>query len=380
MPQGLGVSLILNNHPSLSREFAFCLLEDLEASVMLTTERLKVACNLRRMQLDHVIDDARYPVTLYPSQEDAAPKDVAYPQLVQANFSMLYGQIREGVRPHTSVEYVGWRLLPLNVRVDGTFLSELLGFIKPLADVQIGGDEPPVPQVASPLWYQQVEVHPMKVDVQITELNDLDRSAIPRFVASILLVTPNISTSVKVNAVLLNEAMMTSTQLLDGLVQKFVQEIKSYFAKFGLIRTVGGFQILGDPLGGLDSVASGVKSFFYEPYQGFVKGPSEFGKGLGHGIIGLGGGVIGGVAGSAGKAAKALGSGAAMATFDEKYAAERQRDMNKVHTGVASGLATGGKRLGAGFFSGITGIVTQPIQVGGVEGGVGLGGVGAGGR
>jgi hypothetical protein len=363
MKGGIGISLILNKHLPSAREFAFCLLDGIEASVMWTTERLKVAFNLNRLQVDHVIDDARYPVTLYPAQEDAPPQDVDYPLVFQANFVLLFGQLQEGKRPHSSVEYLGWRLLPVNVRVDGVFLSDILGFVKPLDDAQIVDNAHAAPAVASPLWYQQVEAHPMRVNALITDLNELDRSALPKFVASILMIAPNINTSIKVNAVLLSDAMMTSTQLIDGLTQKLVSEVKSYFAKFGLIRTVGGFQMFGDPLSGLDSVASGVKSFFYEPYQGLVKGPAEFGRGLGHGIVGLGGGIIGGVMGTAGRTVKTIGSGLAMGAFDEQYAAERQRDMNKQHTGVASGLATGGKRFGASLLSGVTGIVTQPIQV-----------------
>ena len=41
--------------------------------------------------------------------------------------------------------------------------------------------------------------------------------------------------------------------------------------------------MLGSPMGFARKIGSGVKSFFYEPYQGAVLGPQDFVVGLGRG-------------------------------------------------------------------------------------------------
>ena len=47
--------------------------------------------------------------------------------------------------------------------------------------------------------------------------------------------------------------------------------------------SVGSLTVLGSPMGFARKVGSGVKSFFYEPYQGAVLGPQDFVVGLGRG-------------------------------------------------------------------------------------------------
>ena len=45
----------------------------------------------------------------------------------------------------------------------------------------------------------------------------------------------------------------------------------------------GSLTVIGSPMGFARKVGSGVKSFFYEPYQGAVLGPQDFVRGLGKG-------------------------------------------------------------------------------------------------
>ena len=45
----------------------------------------------------------------------------------------------------------------------------------------------------------------------------------------------------------------------------------------------GSLTVLGSPMGFARKIGSGVKSFFYEPYQGAVLGPQDFVVGLGRG-------------------------------------------------------------------------------------------------
>ena len=60
-------------------------------------------------------------------------------------------------------------------------------------------------------------------------------------------------------------------------------------------RVVGSIAALGDPAGLFEDVGTGVKSFFYEPWQGAKRSPAEFGKGVARGTAGLFGGVSSGL-------------------------------------------------------------------------------------
>lgn len=44
-------------------------------------------------------------------------------------------------------------------------------------------------------------------------------------------------------------------------------------------KVVGSVEVLGNPVGLVSSLGSGVMDFFYEPAKGLVKSPKDFGKG-----------------------------------------------------------------------------------------------------
>ena len=54
-----------------------------------------------------------------------------------------------------------------------------------------------------------------------------------------------------------------------------------------------GLDVLGNPFGLIRGLADGIESLFYEPYAGFVQGPSEFAEGVALGIKSLFGNTLG---------------------------------------------------------------------------------------
>ncbi|XP_061528280.1 vacuolar protein sorting-associated protein 13A [Phycodurus eques] len=144
-----------------------------------------------------------------------------------------------------------------------------------------------------------------------------------------------------------------------------------------------GLDVLGNPFGLIRGLSEGVEAFFYEPYQGAIQGPEEFVEGMALGVKALVGGAVGGIAGAASRITGAMAKGMAAMTMDEEYQQKRREAMNKQPGSLREGLARGGKGLVSGFVSGITGIVTKPIEGAQKEGaagffkGVGKGLVGA---
>ena len=55
------------------------------------------------------------------------------------------------------------------------------------------------------------------------------------------------------------------------------------FFYFYTFYNLGSLTVIGSPMGFARKIGSGVKSFFYEPYQGAVLGPQDFVLGIGKG-------------------------------------------------------------------------------------------------
>jgi len=55
-------------------------------------------------------------------------------------------------------------------------------------------------------------------------------------------------------------------------------------AKQNVLYILGASSILGNPIQFVNSIGTGVKEFFYQPYEGFVDGPLEGAKGIGKGV------------------------------------------------------------------------------------------------
>lgn len=127
-----------------------------------------------------------------------------------------------------------------------------------------------------------------------------------------------------------------------------------------LHRVVGSVDIIGNPMGLWTNLATGVEDFFYEPYQGLVRSPEEFAKGLGRGTASLLKNSVVGLFDGVSRITDSVGKGLAEATFDPKFQQER-RDREAPSNALA-GVATGATTVYKGFSSGLTGIFSKPAE------------------
>jgi vacuolar protein sorting-associated protein 13A/C len=150
------------------------------------------------------------------------------------------------------------------------------------------------------------------------------------------------------------------------------------------LRLVGSSDLIGNPTDFVNTLGTGVKSFYYEPRDGFMKGPLQGGLGLVRGTGSLAAHVVGGIAGSVGKVTNTLNKGLLQLSGDTEYIHKKEiKDIRQKPTGAIDGLGKGLKGLGTSIWGGVTGIVMKPVQgakrdgVGGFAKGVGLGLAGA---
>ena len=62
--------------------------------------------------------------------------------------------------------------------------------------------------------------------------------------------------------------------------------------KWQVYKIIGSVGILGNPVGLVNKLGSGISTFFYEPIQGIAQGPEHFVAGVGKGTAALVGGTV----------------------------------------------------------------------------------------
>lgn len=145
---------------------------------------------------------------------------------------------------------------------------------------------------------------------------------------------------------------------------------------------IGHAEILGNPVGLLNNLGTGVVDFFYEPAHGMIKGPIGAGKGLIRGTGSLLKNTIQGTFGTVSKLANSLATGITLAQ-DREYLSGRQREKMNKPKNVVDGVGMGFKVFFSNLGKGIAGVVTEPYKgykkkkikgllVGGVRGVSGL--------
>ena len=147
----------------------------------------------------------------------------------------------------------------------------------------------------------------------------------------------------------------------NGLISLYKQHIMDQ-AKLNVMKLLGSFDILGNPTNLFGNVGNGVVQFFEKPVEGFKKGPISGIKGIASGSTALLKNTAAGTLNAISKFTGSLASGLTILSNDKTY--QRQRNLKKAKKpkGVLDGLEAGAQSIGKGLFSGITGIVTQPIK------------------
>ena len=175
----------------------------------------------------------------------------------------------------------------------------------------------------------------------------------------------------------INHVFATEAQLISLLSQHYVNTLTAQF-----LQLIGRSHALGNPLGLVSNLGSGVFDLFNEPATAFIKGPAEFGKGLAAGVGSLVKHSVYGVASSAGSLTATVGNALAALSVDDDWMRARKKQRSRQPKHAVSGLVQGGVELSKGIFDGVVGLVRSPIEgamdsgVSGLAMGVGRGLIG----
>ena len=124
---------------------------------------------------------------------------------------------------------------------------------------------------------------------------------------------------IKVTALEMKNVFGNETGVLGQLGTHYRTNLKQ-----NILRALFSSVLFGNPYNFVSTLGSGVQKVYYEPRDGFMRGPLQGGIGVIKGVGGLVGGVGASLTGTVGKFTSALNKGIVAASFDRDYVHEKE--------------------------------------------------------
>jgi hypothetical protein len=314
------------------------------------------------------------------------------------------------------LKYVAVRVLPLAIEVESSTLqllfSDLLSDLKIVDRAQTMASSSPcewiddfnikrmspndqhmlvdvyrsqVAAQASKMYIEKLIVHPVKITLTFVQTpfpRKRGRDTLQATAINMLTSLAGVDRmQIRLKSFEVDDVMESRASLIALISNKTMQDLQSQLAQIA-----GSLTVIGSPMGFARKVGTGVKSFFYEPYQGLVLGPQDFIVGLGRGTSHLLSNVVSGAMNSTVALIGTASKGISFLSGDSEYVRKRalKRQRNRANRGgIMDGILDGSESVISGLTSGMSGLITKPFEEtrkSGVKGffrGVGLGLIGA---
>ncbi len=364
---------------------------------------------IRWLQIDNQSFDWEHPTVLCPTPPsraqlaDPAERPFARLLLVQArdrNYGVTY------------YKYFGALMQEFSLDIDERILQRVLAFFSdPSDEVDEWSslERPPsstagtrllspadyrVANVAGArdtsdlLFFETFQMHPFVINFTFTKTQSEDKASGTASVNPLSLALDVLTMTVgnvsdaplTFNALILQNVLARKSSMQDTLYRHYRQQAVSHVHLL-----LGSVDVIGNPIGLVTTLGSGIVDLFYEPYLGFISdNPADIGLGLARGGASLIRKTISGFSGTFSKITGSMAKGLSAMTMDSDYQKARRTSnaQNRPRHALA-GVATGLDQFVGGITSGVVGIFEKPIEcarddgVGGFFKGVGLGLVGA---
>jgi vacuolar protein sorting-associated protein 13A/C len=131
-----------------------------------------------------------------------------------------------------------------------------------------------------------------------------------------------------------------------------------------LYKIVGSLELVGNPIGLLSSLGSGVRDFFYEPAHAIITSPTEIrkiGRGVVKGAVSLVSNTTVGFLGTGITITRSIGRGVAKLSMDSTYL-RRREELQRVPSTIKEAAKRPLKDVGNGFYYAVVGVVKVPYK------------------
>ena len=346
-------------------------------------ESQSLQLSIRAFQIDNQLLTTPYPLMLY---SPPVPKGDPFFQISVLR-STRYTHLRY-------IPYFAVRFQELNVKVDEDCLLKLLRFSDSLTSWMAArrpANEvaklflcPPTyeadasvyePHSGTALYFELFHINPIRINLSFCTSSGANAgigAAAPQTVLERSLRAGGFLANIdgaplRLNGLILEHPMGSQSDLISRIAKHYTIQMMAETYKI-----LGAVDILGSPVSLVSSLGTGVYDFFHEPVEGNVANPREFAAGLARGTESLVKNSVFGIFNSASKISGSISKAATTISLDDEWQRTRARKGRGQLTGVGEGLSSGFRRLGAGIFDGVTGVVSQPIKGLASEGGAGL--------
>ena len=237
---------------------------------------------------------------------------------------------------------------------------------------------------ASRMYFEKLQLHPIKIILTFVQTpfpRKKDQTETFSTSAAVLDVLATLvgvdRMEIRLKSFIVNEAMESAASLWARILAKIWRDLQ-----FQIAHVAGSLTMLGSPVGLARNIGEGLQDFFYEPYQGLVQSPQDFVIGLGKGTSSLVAGVVSGALNSTVAIVGTASTGIALLSGDLDFVRARTLQQQRslaARGGLVSGAQEGIASVYSGFASGISGVITKPIEEAKRDGPIGfLRGVGLG--
>ena len=202
------------------------------------------------------------------------------------------------------------------------------------------------------LFVRFLQIHPISVKLSF----QMGKLQIPPVAKPFAVIAKSFTTidrsPIKLSSVVINDVCGYKSEVTSKIFMHYVQQAKSQIYKI-----IGSIGILGDPVGLVNKLGSGVTMFFYEPIQGILQGPGHFIAGLGQGTAFLVAGTVEGAFHAPAEVTAALSQGLSALGDSDSKAGSGQ----KAHS-TMQGLGFMAHDFGHDLCKTVTSIFVAPIK------------------
>ena len=216
------------------------------------------------------------------------------------------------------------------------------------------------------LFMRFLQIHPISIKLSF----QMGKVAIPPVARPFAVIAKSIASidesPIKLTSIVINDACGYKSEVTGKIGMHYAQQGKGQVYKI-----IGSIGILGNPVGLVNKLGSGITMFFYEPIQGIQQGPGHFIAGIGQGTAALVGGTVEGAFHAPAEVTAALSQGLSALSDTGSHAGSGQKahstmqglgfmahdfghDLNKTVTSIFIAPVKGAQKDGAsGFVKGI---------------------------
>lgn len=369
---GFGVSLI----NARSQELVYATVRGLEVRYNESDLYQTVSVKLKWVQVDNQLYGGIFPIVVYPTVVPRSGQELN----THPAFSGSICKVKDDSHGVLFIKYATVLLQEMTIEIDEDFLFALLDFAKidgaswnkqivdKLCEDSLQLPQPQRLSETSDIYFEALHLQPVLTNlsfVRTERVNAEDKApsqnTLMFFFNVLTMAVGNVNDApIKLNALFIENIRVPIPILWESIQTHYGQ---AFF--YQLHKLLGSADVIGNPVGLFNNIASGVLDIFYEPYQGFIINdrPQELGIGLAKGGLSFLKKSIFGFSNTIAKVSGSLAKGLSIVTLDEKFQERRRLNQRRNKPKHALyGFASGANSLFASVSSGVTGFATAPIE------------------